>query len=274
MRSLPSRPRTAPSRGRLGGFTLIELLVVIAIIGVLIALLLPAVQAAREAARRTQCLNNLRQIGLAMHGYHDADRCFPPGGWLRRTGEPRMRWLAWSALVLRNLEQPAVYDALNLAVPFDGAANASAASVVLSVYLCPSSRREDPRSSGRGGCDYGGLYGERITSPNNPPKGAMLYDVAFPIAAIRDGTSQTIFVSEDSDWTDGQWINARNVFDQAFPINTAPSFENDMRSDHPGGVDALLGDGSARFLRETIAPGPLGALCTRAGGEILSADQY
>ena len=102
----------------------------------------------------------------------------------------------------------------------------------------------------------------------------MLYDRAFPIAAIRDGTSQTIFVSEDAGWSDGQWIYARNVFDQAFAINKAPAFEDDMRSEHPGGVDALFGDGSARFLRETIAPRPLAALCTRAGGEIISSDQY
>ena len=102
----------------------------------------------------------------------------------------------------------------------------------------------------------------------------MLYDRAFTIAAIRDGTSQTIFVSEDSGWSDGQWIDARNVFDQAFAINRAPPFENDIGSDHPGGADALLGDGSARFIKETTALRPLAALCTRAGGEVISADQY
>ncbi|QDV36098.1 DUF1559 family PulG-like putative transporter [Tautonia plasticadhaerens] len=260
-----------PSRG--DGFTLIELLVVIAIIGVLIALLLPAVQAAREAARRAQCLNNLRQMGLALHGYHDTAGHFPPGGWLRRPGEP-MRWLAWSALLLPNLEQPDLFDAMNLAVAHDHAANGTAARTVLDVYLCPTSRRDDDRVDGRGACDYGGIYGERITSPNNPPKGPMLYDRAFPVAAIRDGTSQTIFIAEDSAWGDGQWIYARNVFDQAFAINTAPGFENDIRSDHPGGALALLGDGSARFLKETIALRPLAALCTRAGGEVISADQY
>ncbi|RUL87303.1 DUF1559 domain-containing protein [Tautonia sociabilis] len=264
--------RRRPSRAV--GFTLIELLVVIAIIGVLVALLLPAVQSAREAARRSRCLNNLRQMGIALHGYHDSARSFPPGGWLRRPGEPTMRWLAWSALLLPNLEQSALYNGLNLAVPFNHHANTTAAATVLEVYLCPSSRREDDRVDGRGACDYGGMYGERITSPNNPPKGAMLYDRAFPIAAIRDGTSQTIFIAEDSAWGDGQWLYARNVFDQAFAINRAPGFENDLRSDHPGGAQALFGDGSARFLRETIALRPLAALCTRAGGEIVSADQY
>jgi hypothetical protein len=249
------------------------LLVVIAIIGILIALLLPAVQSAREAARRAHCLNNLRQMGLALHGYHDTAGSFPPGGWLRRPGEP-MRWLAWSALLLRHLEQQALYDSLNLAVPYDHSANTTGSQVVLSVYLCPTSRRDQDRVSGRGACDYGGIYGERITSPNNPPKGPMLYDRAFPIASIRDGTSQTIFIAEDSAWADGQWIFARNVFDQAFAINKGPAFENDIRSDHPGGALAVFGDGSARFLKETMALRPLAALCTRAGGEVISADEF
>jgi prepilin-type N-terminal cleavage/methylation domain-containing protein len=272
-RSFPPRrgdalPREGPARVR--GFTLIELLVVIAIIGLLIALLLPAVQAAREAARRTQCVNNLRQIGLALHGYHDLNQRFPPGGWQWRPGnDRRFRQIAWSALVLPHLEQQPLYESLNLATAFDSVENATGAATVLSVYLCPSSRRQEPRSAGLGGCDYGGLNGERITGPNNPPKGVMLYDRAFPAAAIRDGLSQTIFISEDSDWTDGQWINARNVFDQAFAINRAPSFENDMRSEHTGGVAVLLGDGSARLVKETIHLRILAALCTRAGGEII-----
>ena len=81
------------------GFTLIELLVVIAIIAVLIALLLPAVQAAREAARRAQCVNNLKQIGLAMHNYHSANNCFPPGGTNASTlkGQVAKGWGCWSA---------------------------------------------------------------------------------------------------------------------------------------------------------------------------------
>src|SRR5262249_41536977 len=96
-------PRT---RRRRRGFTLIELLVVITIIGVLIALLLPAVQAAREAARRMQCSSNLRQMGIALHGYHAAFATFPPGGWeWRPFNQPSKRQIAWSALVLPYLEQ-------------------------------------------------------------------------------------------------------------------------------------------------------------------------
>jgi prepilin-type N-terminal cleavage/methylation domain-containing protein/prepilin-type processing-associated H-X9-DG protein len=258
-----TRPQSASP-----GFTLIELLVVIAIIGVLIALLLPAVQAAREAARRTQCLNNLRQIGIALHGYHDANQVFPPGGWVAGANRTT-RWIAWSALLLGHMEQQALQNSLNLDLGYDRPANSTAAATVLSVYLCPSSRRQQVRVSGRGACDYGGIYGERITSPNNPPKGAMLYDQTISIAAVRDGTSQTIFVGEDSFFTDGQWIYARNVFDQAFAINKAPAFENDIRSEHPGGAQVVFGDGHARFLMESIDLRTLAALCTRAGSEIV-----
>jgi prepilin-type processing-associated H-X9-DG protein len=137
----------------------------------------------------------------------------------------------------------------------------------LPVYLCPSARRDSPLVEGRGACDYGGIYGERITSPNQPPKGAMVYDRAYGAADIPDGTATTILVGEDSQWVDGQWINGRNLFDQAFAINAAPPFENDLRSDHPGGVQVAFGDGSARFLRETLDLRTLAALCTRAGGE-------
>jgi prepilin-type N-terminal cleavage/methylation domain-containing protein len=255
------------------GFTLIELLVVIAIIGVLVALLLPAVQSAREAARRTQCLNNLKQIGLAINLYHDSNNRYAPGGWI--AGAKGQRWIAWSALLLPYMEQKPLYDALNLNLGYDAPANSTGAATVLSVYLCPTSRRLDAVVSGRGGCDYGGLYGERITSPNNPPKGAMLYDTTFSQAQIRDGTSQTVFVGEDTLFGDGQWIYGRNVFDQAFAINKAPAFENDLRSDHAGGgAQVVFGDGHTAFLKESIQLKVLAALCTRAGREVISAQDY
>ena len=271
----PPPPRPAARYRRLAGFTLIELLVVIAIISVLIALLLPAVQAAREAARRVSCFNNLKQIGLALHSYHDSWNTFPPGGWeIRSFRSPKARQLAWSALILPWVEQKALYDSLNIVLTFDGPENSTSAAVVVSGYLCPSAPRLSVLISGRAVSDYGGMYGERITGPNNPPKGSMLYDLPVSLAMIRDGSSQTIIIGEDSGFPDGQWINGLNVFDQAFPINKAPSFENDLHSDHPSGVNIALGDGSARFLKETVDPRVLAALCTRAGGEIISADSY
>ncbi|MHB8973958.1 MAG: DUF1559 domain-containing protein [Pirellulaceae bacterium] len=252
------------------GFTLVELLVVITVIGILIALLLPAVQMAREAARRASCLNNLRQMGIGLHNYHDALRIFPPGGIEPRSPlKPMGRQLAWSVFLLPFVEQQSLFEQIDTGRAFDAPENAVAAATILSIYICPSVPQASQLQSGRGPCRYGGIYGERITSPNNPPKGVMLYDRAISIAEIRDGTSSTLVISEDCDFADGQWINGRNVFDQAFAINQAPAFENDIRSKHPGGANGLFCDGSVRFLTETMELRTLAAICTRNHGEVV-----
>jgi prepilin-type N-terminal cleavage/methylation domain-containing protein len=141
------------------GFTLIELLVVIAIIGVLIALLLPAVQMAREAARKAQCRNNLKQIGLATHNYHDAFRCFPtslavlePTSY-DRSAQTNWRPLGWLARLLPYMDQPALYDQLNASFvgdsgsPFDSfiRPNATAYNIAVACYTCPSDANSDAR---------------------------------------------------------------------------------------------------------------------------------
>ena len=266
------RPRCACHQtiARPAGFTLVELLVVIAIIGILIGMLLPAVQAVREAARRTQCANNLKQIGLALHSHHFALQEFPIGTVEFRLGsDTSQRQLAWSAFLLPYLEQSNVHDQLDLLQAFDAADNQVAAATVLSVYICPSASRETEQPNGRGACDYGGIFGERIISPNNPPKGVMIIDQAISIRDITDGTSNTLIVAEDSRSPDAQWINGRNIFDQAFPINQAPAFENDIRSEHPGGANGVFCDGSVRFLSDSTADEPLAAICTRALGEVV-----
>jgi prepilin-type N-terminal cleavage/methylation domain-containing protein/prepilin-type processing-associated H-X9-DG protein len=268
----------SPCKSRSRAFTLIELLVVVSIIGVLIALLLPAVQASREAARRTSCCNNLRQIGIAAQSYHATIGSFPPGGVEHRaminpkTGRrygASGRQLAWSAFLLPYIEQAALYHQLNMGKAFDATENAEAAANVLPVYVCPSVPEGSCLKQGRGPCQYGGMYGERITSPNSPPKGVMLYDRSISIADIRDGASNTLIVAEDSDFTDGQWINGLNVFDQAFAINHAPSYENDIRSKHPGGANGAFCDGSVHFLAESMDLEILAAICTRSGGEVI-----
>ncbi len=254
-------------------FSLIELLVVIAIIVLLMALLLPAIQKARASIDSLRCKNNLRQIGIACHHYHLDYGKLPPGGieW-RPFGNTTKRQLAWSAFILPYIEQDNLSKQLNLNKAFDDPANAVAASQVVQIYLCPSSRRDGNLMQGRGACDYGGMYGERIMSPNNPPKGAMIYDRAFRLTDIRDGTSNTLMISEDCGFTDGQWINGLNIFDQAYAINQAPPWENDIRSDHPQGANGLFCDGSARFLSQNMSLPVLAAICTRAGGEPITEE--
>jgi len=265
IRKLAIGPRSARFAA---GFTFVELLVVISIIGILMSLLIPAVFAVRQASRRVACTNHLRQIGLALQMHHEQHESFPAGGieW-RPAGDTSKRQLAWSIFLLPFLEQQALYDQIDVNEPFDSRVNAAAAAVVLDVYVCPSSVRGTRLVDGRGPCDYGGIYGERITGPNDPPKGLMIYDRALRDADVPDGLSNTLIVSEDTEWSDGQWINGRNVFDQAFAINAAPAFENDIRSGHPGGANGVMADSAVRFLDEGMSLKVLAAICTRAGGE-------
>jgi prepilin-type N-terminal cleavage/methylation domain-containing protein/prepilin-type processing-associated H-X9-DG protein len=272
------------------GFTLIELLVVIAIIAVLIALLLPAVQAAREAARRISCVSNLKQIGIALHGYLDANNTFPAGGWIAIFGQPSTSNMnmGWSASVLPWLEQNAVYGGLNFSYPYNNAGNSTAAYTVLQVYLCPSEPRKtywnqapgppiDPYPSAD--ADYGGMYGPRALGSgftNNPPAGAMVFGQCIGLAQITDGASQTIIVGEDPEAINAMWVSGHNIFDQSAPINARPrsEFGEELTSQHPGGVNVVFADGSVHFLKNSTALPPLAALCTRALGEVLSSDSY
>ncbi len=197
--------------GRGRGFTLIELLVVIAIIAVLIALLLPAVQSAREAARRIQCVNNLKQIGLAVHNYHDANNSFPPGQLLY------VNWQDLSALIalLPHLEQQPLYSAFNLAdvYPINGMGpvlpsyppNTTAARTQVAGYLCPSDFNRLTNPEGHG--NYCGNSGstpessETITWANGPfvaptPDGRYVAARVFRFQDVRDGLSQTACFGE------------------------------------------------------------------------------
>lgn len=255
------------SHGNRRAFTLVELLVVLTIIAILLALLLPAVQAVREAARRMQCQNNLRQIGIALHNYHAAFRKFPPGGLEVRPEVPGGKQLAWSAFLLPFLEQSAAFVHVDFDYAFDHSVNQEAAAIPIETYLCPSTPRFTPLNRGRGATDYGGIYGERIVSTNYPPRGVMIHDKAIRIRDITDGTARTLTISEDANFPDGQWINARNLFDQAFSINRAPKFENDIRSFHPQGANGLFADGSVGFLNENIELELLASICTRNGNE-------
>lgn len=250
------------------GFSLVELLVAVTLISILLGLLLPAIQATREAARKTECQNHLHEIGIALLAYHNDLQAFPTGcvEW-RSPANPTQRQLAWSAFLLPYLDEQPLFDSLDLSTSFDSPTNSSAASRVIPVFICPTGSRGTQLESGRGPCDYGGIYGERIQSPNYPPKGPMLIDELVRLSQITDGSSHTLLVAEDSGFVDGQWINGRNIFDQAFAINTSPAFENDIRSEHPGGALSLLAGGRVKFLTENIDLTFLAGLCTRAGAE-------
>lgn len=201
------------------GFTLIELLVVIAIIGVLIALLLPAVQAAREAARRMQCANNLKQIGLALHNYHDAVGTFPPG-YLSRPGPDGDNtgpgW-GWAAMILPQLEQSATFNAVNFGLGIQDPANLTARLTRIGTFACPSDASfrspftvvdatATATTPGNPICDvagsnYVGSFG--TGDPSDIPgrdsgEGLFFRNRPVRIAEITDGTSQTFAVGERS----------------------------------------------------------------------------
>ena len=227
------------------GFTLIELLVVIAIIAVLVGLLLPAVQAAREAARRAQCVNNLKQMGLALHNYHDALGCFPMSyvafATFRDGATDDSTGWAWSTMILPQLEQGIAYNAVNFARAVEDSTNTTAARTSMGVYLCPS----DPVPGGpfsvsnAGGTNlamvsptsYAACVGNDLadstTGLNNDGVGnGVLYrNSRVRIADITDGTSQTILAGERA-WSinSGTWVGVvTNGVIRRGPNNPCPN---------------------------------------------------
>ena len=251
------------------GFTLVELLVVLAVIGVLVGLLLPAVQAAREAMRQADCGSRLHNIGLGLHNYHATFGKFPPGAFEVRPQVRGGKQFAWSAFILPQIEQGGLFERIDFGRAFDDPVNQAAAAVELAIYVCPSTPRDQMRRGGLGATDFGGIYGERIMTNNTPPRGAMIHDTALGTRDFLDGTAATMIVAEDADFPDGQWINGRNLFDQAFAPNGAPKFENDIRSFHPGGAMTLHADGATHFITEQIDLEVLAARCTRNGRETI-----
>mgnify|MGYP001178169964 CR=1 FL=1 len=217
-------------RSRLG-FTLVELLVVIAIIGVLVALLLPAVQAAREAARRMQCSNNVKQLCLGLHNYHDAHLAFPPS---------RVSGLQYSthALLLPFIEQQPLADLVDFNASWDHANNTVARGTNVATFICPS----DPITTvpaGWAGNNYrinqGSefLHGLPPTDPSDPnygqpaPNGIAILDKRITFASVTDGTSNTAAWCEHDkgDFSNGISTRTDTFWPQTYPNNRDEAVE-------------------------------------------------
>ncbi len=293
-------------------FTLVELLVVIAIIGILIALLLPAVQAAREAARRTKCSNNLKQIGLAIHNHVSAKKTLPPAGWKNvagtaYTGPPQ--GMSVHALLLPYLEETAVYTQLPT---FDAYFNNPVLeSMRIAAYLCPTGFSESDGSGttiryfqhynpvlGAKGANLWGGSDYNVSDPfgygGYADTGALIMDNPLKIAKVSDGTSKTYALGEMS-WDTGlniPWVRSTSSGTQprdnsgcyccrnmVYPLNSVSLYNGAKINDysfgsmHPGGgVHFLLVDGSVQYLRDTIALKTLQAFATRNSGESGATD--
>ncbi|MDR3632455.1 MAG: DUF1559 domain-containing protein [Isosphaeraceae bacterium] len=244
------------SQGRVKGHGMAVAGIVLGTIGctlvvaaVLLALLLPAVQAAREAARRSQCVNNLKQIGLALHNYESANSSFPPAAITDKDGKPL---LSWRVAILPYIERGDLYNQFHLDEPWDSPHNSALMAQMPVVYRCPS----DPVSS-PGTTTYQVFVG---------PGTLFEEDEATKLATVTDGTSNTLAVVETTSavpWTKPE----DQPYGKTLPLPA-------MGSHHPGGFNALFADGSVRFLKTSISEQILRGLITRNGGEVLSSDAY
>lgn len=219
--------------------------------GVLVALLLPAVQSAREAARRIQCSNNLKQIGLALHNYESAHGAFPAAAITHKEGKPL---LSWRVELLPFLGEKELYDQFNRLEPWDSPHNRKLLQSRPAVYACPTHP-----GLNRSETTYRGFVGNgAFWNPTGQNR----------LVGITDGTSNTIAVVEASEavpWTKPDDI--RFDVKQAEELVGAGSF-------HPGGFNVLFGDASVRFLPLSIAPEVFRALITRDGGEAIAPGSF
>ncbi len=288
-------------------FTLIELLVVIAIIAILIGLLLPAVQKVRDAAARVQCQNNLKQLGLAMHNYHDVNNGLPPGYNATGSYPATAPGWGWGAYILPFVEQDNLYRQLDLTKPVE---TQPAIQQVLKVFVCPS---DQPPAAAfpvtdiagatvclAGPSSYAATVGDDGSEVDAPTGNGVFYrNSKVKLTDITDGTSNTVMLG-DRAWADTQGVWAgvptnavcRPGLTNPWQTTTAPGQAlvlvhnnwvniktdadgglDDFSSKHTAGVNVLLADGSVRFVRSITAEGAehlaFWAMGTRAGGEVV-----
>lgn len=288
------------------GFTLVELLVVIAIIAILIALLLPAVQSARAAARRIQCANRVKQIGLALHLHHDVTGSLPPGYVLPN-------YTMWQAYLLPYIDQNNVYNTLDFDARWDtpGTPNASACSHIISTFRCPSGGLPDKvttqgfvdRAPGSFlACATGIIRRESGPAPRlGSPRidGLFFQNSQVTLVSIFDGTSNTVAVSEalfrpeviginddgNPQIVDHWYIGSNNPMElmegseglastavaiDAVKDEATHIDEKELcfSSNHKGGVNVLFADGHVQFVNRLINRNTWSALGTRSGGEV------
>jgi prepilin-type N-terminal cleavage/methylation domain-containing protein/prepilin-type processing-associated H-X9-DG protein len=302
-------PRTPIASQRHRGYTLVELLVAIAVIGVLFALLLAAVQASRDAMRRTQCANNLKQIGLAFQTHHDQLGFFPTAGgdWGSAptyvNGTPAVgaqQGAGWGYQILPYIEGKNVW--LGGSATTDNERDRVAVGTLFGVFFCPSRRAPMTYT-------YADLYisqspndlvthalGDYAANNLSDGTGAIQANAFGPPLGVRDmldGTSATLLVGEKrmnlfylgiqrSDDNEGytagnDWDTMRDANVPPLPDTNAPTSENGFAgfgSSHPSGMNFVFGDGSVRHLKYSINPTVFSRLGTRADGNPLDSDSY
>jgi prepilin-type N-terminal cleavage/methylation domain-containing protein len=291
------------------GFTLIELLVVIAIIGVLIALLLPAVLKVREAAHGSQCQNNLKQIGLGLLNYHMTNGGFPPG---HRSASGVHH--SWTALILPQIEQESLHKNYHFEVNWDNKLNDGVAphtgasagpnQTQIKVFICPSAPSNRTAANKRGVLDYPAINNVHPQShpaylkADSTYPGVLGLNVSRQISDINDGASNTMLLAEDAGrnehWImgklagnlaeDGAWANpGGNIvihgFDPQtlkFPGPCAVNCTNSQNvySFHPGIAYSVFADGSVHPLSSNTSLDVLIALMTRRGAETIPPNSY
>jgi len=288
-------------------FTLVELLVVITIIGIMVSLLMPAVQAAREAARRTSCFNNMKQLGIALHMYHDIHRGMPPG-WLAlepRTARPLAEgepgW-GWTSMTLPFLEKENIArEMIDFTRSISDPRNERARLHVIRGFHCPTDSpadhfdlaSEDNASevlARLATSNYVGVFGTleledcEGLNPGITCRGdGIFYHMSHvALADIRDGTSNTLMVGERaSRFGYSTWLGAVSEGEEAIARilgitdhqpNAPGGHLDDFSSEHPSGTNFLFADGSVRLIVDTIDLDTYRALATRDRGELIPRD--